>query len=48
MIKIKVSYRTPGELQMILNRLGSAVESYSKPYKGGDYYRVYILVKSPE
>lgn len=47
MIKMKVSYKEPEELQMILDRLGDAVERYSKPYLSGEYYRVYVLLKWP-
>lgn len=47
MIKIKVSYSDQEELQALLELLGDAVYSCSKPYLSGGYYRVYILAKIP-
>lgn len=47
MIKIKLSYKKEEDKLRIIKQLshGSNIKSISKPYKSGEFYRVYIEVE---
>jgi len=47
MVKIKLSYKKEEDKIRVIKQLsdGSNIKSISKPYKSGEFYRVYIEVK---
>lgn len=47
MIKIKLSYKKEEDKLRIVKQLsdGNSIKSVSKPYKSGEFYRVYIEVE---
>lgn len=47
MVKVQISYQTEEEKLKLINILSAAaiVKKISKPYKSGQYYRVYINIE---
>lgn len=47
MIKLQISYKTENEKDKMIDILsaGATVKHISKPYKSGQYYRIYVNVE---
>lgn len=47
MIKVQISYKTEEEKTKMIEILsvGATIKHISKPYKNGQYYRIYINVE---
>lgn len=47
MVKVQISYQTEEEKQKLVDiiSIGAKIKKMSKPYRSGQYYRVYLDVE---